>query len=185
MVRHGGRQMTQPLGTGWEDTTPGGTAAWRREAWLVREQAPRLGLALEVGEVALRDGRDLPALRASLTLRWCGTPDGLIGVWDRQVGRATQVTHRADCATRAGDDGTSENGRETGARRPMDTRAHEASLEHTHTHRGQAVPPDGRTASPGGREQRPGLRSVATRWPHLSAGQTRQLYDLVYGRAPE
>jgi hypothetical protein len=66
----------------------------------------------------------------------------------------------------------------------MDTRAHEASLAHTHTQRGQAAPPDGRTASRG-REQRPGLRSVAARWPHLSPGQTRQLYDLVYGHARE
>jgi hypothetical protein len=34
-------------------------------------------------------------------------------------------------------------------------------------------------------EQRPGLRSVAARWPQLSLGQARLLYDLVYGRAPE
>jgi hypothetical protein len=34
-------------------------------------------------------------------------------------------------------------------------------------------------------EQRPGLRSVAARWPQLSPVQTRWLYDLVYRRAPE
>jgi hypothetical protein len=33
-------------------------------------------------------------------------------------------------------------------------------------------------------EQRPGLRSVAARWPQLSPEQARRLYDLVYRRAP-
>jgi hypothetical protein len=34
-------------------------------------------------------------------------------------------------------------------------------------------------------EQRPGLRSVAARWPQLSPEQARRLYDLVYRRTPE
>jgi hypothetical protein len=128
MERHGGRQMTQPQGTWREDTTPGGTDAWRREAWLVREQATRQGLApgqrpgtaaqrirrmdsmyVTASQVARGPAPDAAATWPSgtdggrgtctpaqptcspLTLRWCRTPDGLSGVWERQEGRATPV----------------------------------------------------------------------------------------------
>jgi hypothetical protein len=67
----------------------------------------------------------------------------------------------------------------------METRSHAAPEARAHAAREQAAPPDGRTASPGGLERRPGLRCVAARWPQLSPGQARQLYDLVYRRVPE
>jgi hypothetical protein len=67
----------------------------------------------------------------------------------------------------------------------MDTRAHAAWAARAHAAREQAARQDGRTASPVGLEQRPGLRDVAARWPQLSPGQARQLYDLVYRRVPE
>jgi hypothetical protein len=49
-----------------------GTDAWSRAARLVREQATRLGLALDEEELALQDVRDLQALHADLHGRWTG-----------------------------------------------------------------------------------------------------------------
>jgi hypothetical protein len=66
----------------------------------------------------------------------------------------------------------------------MDTQSYEAPLDSAPTSRKQATPPDRRIDAPRDMEQRPGLRSVAVRWPQLSPAQTRQLYDLVYRRAP-
>jgi hypothetical protein len=58
--------MTRRQGRGPEDDTLGETDACSWEARWVREQARRLGLALDEGEVALRDEDDRHALRASL-----------------------------------------------------------------------------------------------------------------------
>jgi hypothetical protein len=58
--------MTRPQVTWPEDTMPGGTDGCSREARWVGEQARRLGLALDEGEVALRDEDDRHTLRASL-----------------------------------------------------------------------------------------------------------------------
>jgi hypothetical protein len=66
----------------------------------------------------------------------------------------------------------------------MKTQSYEAALGRASAPRKQAAPA-GETAVPRGRGQRPGLRAVAARWPHLSPGQVRQLHDLVYRRTPE
>jgi hypothetical protein len=56
------------------DTMLSGTDAWSREAQRVWEQATRLGVTLDEGELALLDVRDLQALRASLAGRHSTTP---------------------------------------------------------------------------------------------------------------
>jgi hypothetical protein len=50
----------------------GGTDAWSCAARRVREQATRLGLALDEEDLALQDVRDLQALHASLHGRGAG-----------------------------------------------------------------------------------------------------------------
>jgi hypothetical protein len=49
-----------------EEDTPRDGDAWSRAARRVREQATRLGLALDDEDLALRDVHDLQALHASL-----------------------------------------------------------------------------------------------------------------------